>query len=70
MGGKPRYKGDNKRGRGTKKQPVLKMVECGGSVKTMPVANVTGKTLKQAIHENIHAEARIITDENSAYTGD
>jgi hypothetical protein len=26
-GGKPRYKGNNKRGRGTKKQPVMAMVE-------------------------------------------
>lgn len=69
VGGKPRHKGVSKRGRGTKKQPVLAMVERGGSVKTMPVANVTGKTLKTAIRENVHADARIITDENSAYTG-
>lgn len=69
VGGKPRYKGCNKRGRGTKKQSVLAMVERGGCVKTMPIANVTGKTLKQAIRENVHADARIITDENTAYTG-
>lgn len=69
VGGKPRFKGESKRGRGTKKQPVLAMVERGGAVKTMPIANVTGKTLKEAIRENIHADARIITDENAAYTG-
>ena len=69
IGGKPRNKGNNKRGRGTNKQPVLGMVERGGMVKTMPIANVTGATLKQAIRDNINANARIITDENSAYHG-
>lgn len=69
VGGKPRYKGVSKRGRGTKKQCVLAMVERGGRVKTRPVANVTGKTLKDAIREDVHPSARIITDENSAYTG-
>lgn len=69
VGGKPRYKGVSKRGRGTKKQCVLAMVERGGRVKTRPIANVTGKTLKDAIREDVHASARIITDENSTYTG-
>jgi transposase-like protein len=69
VGGKPRYKGVSKRGRGTKKQCVLAMVERGGRVKTRPIANVTGKTLKDAIREDVHPSARIITDENSAYTG-
>lgn len=69
IGGKPRNKGNNKRGRGTNKQPVLGMVERGGMVKTMPIVNVTGATLKQAIRDNINANARIITDENSAYHG-
>lgn len=69
IGGKPRNKGNNKRGRGTNKQPVLGMVERGGMVKTMPIANVTSATLKQAIRDNINANARIITDENSAYHG-
>jgi len=69
VGGKPRYKGVSKRGRGTKKQCVLAMVERGGRVKTRPIANVTGKTLKDAIREDVHTSARIITDENSAYTG-
>ncbi len=69
VGGKPRYKGVSKRGRGTKKQCVLAMVERGGRVKTRPIANVTGKTLKDAIREDVHPSARIITDENNAYTG-
>lgn len=66
VGGKPRNKGNNKRGRGTKKQCVLAMVERGGKVKTKPVANVTGKTLKQAIRDNVDASAALCTDENSA----
>jgi transposase-like protein len=69
VGGKPRYKGVSKRGRGTKKRCVLAMVERGGRVKTRPIANVTGKTLKAAIREDVHPDSRIITDENSAYTG-
>jgi transposase-like protein len=69
VGGKPRYKGHNKRGRGTKKQPVMAMVERGGKVKTKPVANVTAKTFKQVIRDNVHPSATILSDENSAYTG-
>lgn len=69
IGGKPRYKGNNKRGRGTKKQPVVAIVERGGKVKTKPVANVTGKTLKQVIRDNVHTDARILTDENPSYNG-
>ena len=69
VGGKPRYKGQGKRGRGTNKTPVMALVERNGSVKTKPVPNVTGKTLKQAIRNNVHASARIITDDNPAYNG-
>jgi len=69
VGGKPRYKGQSKRGRGTKKTPVLAMVERGGSVKTRPIADVTAKTLKTAILESVSADARIITDENPSYKG-
>lgn len=69
VGGKPRNKGNNKRGRGTKKQCVLAMVERGGKVKTRPVANVTAKTLKQVIRDNVDTSSALYTDENSAYTG-
>jgi len=69
IGGKPRNKGNNKRGRGTKKVPVLAMVERGGRVRTKPVANVTAKTLKAAIRDQVDRSARILTDENSAYAG-
>ena len=69
VGGKPRNPGVSKRGRGTKKQCVLAMVERGGKVKTKPIANVTAKTLKGAIRENIATTSTIYTDENSAYIG-
>lgn len=69
VGGKPRYKGQSKRGRGTNKQPIVALVERRGRVKTRPVADVTGKTLKEVIRGNVHADARIITDENTAYFG-
>jgi transposase-like protein len=69
VGGKPRFKGKNKRGHGTKKQPVMAMVERGGKVKTKPVANITAKTLKQVIRDNVHPSATILSDENSAYIG-
>ncbi len=69
VGGKPRYKGQSKKGRGTRKQPVLALVERHGCVKTQPIANVTAKRLKSAIRENVQADARIITDENPSYKG-
>ena len=69
VGGKPRNPGVSKRGRGTKKQCVLVMVERGGKVKTKPIANVTAKTLQGAIRDNIASSSTIYTDENSAYKG-
>lgn len=69
VGGKPRYKGQSKRGRGTNKQAVLAMVERGGKVKTRPVPNVTAKTLKSAVRDNVAWNSCIITDENPSYSG-
>lgn len=69
VGGKPRYKGQSKRGRGTRKQAVLAMVERNGRVKTKPVTKVTGKTVMDAIRENIDWNSAIITDENPSYNG-
>lgn len=69
IGGKPRYKGQSKRGRGTKKQPVFALVERGGRVKTQIITDVTAKTLKTAIRESVDPAARILSDENSSYTG-
>ena len=72
IGGKPR-KGSkrraNKRGRGTKKAPVMAMVERGGKVISKPVENVTAETLKSAIREAVDNESKIMTDEFKSYTG-
>ena len=69
VGGKPRFPGVSKRGRGTNKQPVFAMVERNGKVRTKVVADVTAATLKGAIRENVDCTARIITDDNRAYIG-
>ena len=70
IGGKPRTgTGPHKRGRGTKKTPVFGVVERGGKVRTRVVPDVTASTLKGAIREFVHQDARIMTDENAAYRG-
>ena len=67
IGGKPRYKGVSKRGRGTSKTPVFAAVERGGKIRRRVIANITGETLKQAIHEEVSTQARLITDDFPAY---
>lgn len=69
VGGKPRYRGSSKRGRGTKKTPVFAAVQRGGEIRRRVVADVTGETLKAAIREEVDSRSRIVTDENSAYRG-
>jgi len=69
VGGKPRYRSSkNKRGC-SGKQAVMALVERGGKVKTKPVANVTAKTLKQVVRDNVDPSATIFSDENSSYKG-
>jgi transposase-like protein len=51
VGGKPRYKGVSKRGRGADKTPVFAAVERHGGIRRRVVADVSGKTLKGAIRE-------------------
>lgn len=67
VGGKPRYKGASKRGRGTSKSAVLGMVERGGDVRFKMMQRITAKSLAKAIAENVEAQARLITDEFHAY---
>ncbi len=69
VGGKPRYKGKNKRGRGTKKAPVLGMVERNGNIRLRVIPNVTSKTLKENIWQDVKLSSRIITDEFPVYKG-
>jgi transposase-like protein len=72
IGGKPKKGGDegpNKRGRGTKKAPVLAIVQRKGKVISKPIENVTAKTLKSAIRGAVDKESTIMTDEWGSYKG-
>jgi transposase-like protein len=72
IGGKPKKGGNgepNKRGRGTKKAPVMAMVERDGNIVSKPIENVTAKTLKSAIRKAVDKESRIMTDEWGCYEG-
>lgn len=69
VGGKPRFKGVSKRGRGTKKTPVFAAVERNGQIRRRVVADVTARTLKAEIRKVVDPRARIISDENLAYWG-
>lgn len=77
VGGKPRKgKKDaagnliiNKKGRGTKKTPVLALVERDGRVRTKVVEHVNADNLKSAIRENVSRKAAIQTDELNLYQG-
>lgn len=69
VGGKPRFKGASKKGRGTKKTTVFAAVERQGRIRRQVVADVSGKTLKSAIREIVDQRARIVTDDFSAYDG-
>jgi transposase-like protein len=73
IGGKPRKSDRNdddppKRGRGTKKQPVIGALARGGKVVAKPSDKVTGKTLKAFLGNVIDgADSLLITDEFSGY---
>jgi len=67
VGGKPRFKGRSKAGHGSKKTPVLGLVERQGDVKAQVIPNVTGKTLRRAILQNVGVDARVMTDDFKSY---
>lgn len=70
IGGKPRRGGRrSKRGRGTRKTPVVVLVERGGSAVVRPVRRVSANELKGAIREVVDRSARINTDELNSYRG-
>jgi transposase-like protein len=69
VGGKPRYPGQSRRGRGTSKTPVMVLVERNGRARSTPVERVDGKTLHAEIRENVHVSATIVTDELHVYRG-
>lgn len=74
VGGKPRktrkdrMDGKNfKRGRGTKKTPVVALVQRDGIVKSQVMTRLTGKNLKSFINENVDNTSVIMTDEFKSY---
>ena len=69
VGGKPRYNHPgNKRGRGTRKTPVLGVVERGGEVAAQVSDNTTGKSIMAFIKRNVVPDGSfLITDEYRAY---
>ncbi len=69
IGGKPRKGGEpSKRGRGTKKTPVIGMAERGGNVYAKVQKKLDSKTLSRLVRENIDIdESIIITDEFTGY---
>jgi len=77
IGGKPRKGnstggGGNKRGRGTKKTPVVGMVERNGNIKARSFHNkpLTSKNLKALVRENIDIKnSTLFTDEYKGYFG-
>ena len=68
VGGKPRNRSSNNpRGRGTKRAPVLGMVQRGGDVRFRMMDRLTVNRLREVIAENTDLSCRIITDEYPNY---
>ncbi len=69
VGGKPQNRHVGKREPAPDKIPVMALVERGGDVRSFPVPNVTGETLKSALRANVHTSAKIMTDGHASYRG-
>jgi transposase-like protein len=77
IGGKPRRGGREghidhrklKRGRGTKKTPVMVLVERNGEAVSKPIVRVDAEHLQSAIRENVDRQSTIMTDEWNGYNG-
>ena len=64
VGGKPRRGGKkSKTGRGTKKTPVMVLVERCGEARARPIERVDGATLKGEIRKHVHPSATINSDD-------
>lgn len=68
IGGKARV-GQDRQKVWENKAPVVALVQRGGNVRSMVVPDVTAKTLKNAVRENVDRRARIMTDEAHQYRG-
>ena len=65
---KPRHSG-GKRGRGTKKQPVMVLVERNGNAYSIPLSSPDKQTLHGAIRETVDRDSTLFTDDFIAYRG-
>jgi transposase-like protein len=77
VGGKPRKfagprKGPkyarNPRGRGTKKTPIIALIERDGRVRAKPAERADAKTLAEFARANVDPSAKFYTDEWAGYT--
>lgn len=72
VGGKPRNKhgGIVKAGRGTKKTPVVAIIERPGRIRVKVVPNVTAKSLRKEIMATVDtSKSRLCTDDYTSYRG-
>jgi len=69
VGGKPRRKGQSKRGRGTSKKAVLVLVERDGNARAMPIDNVDRETLHGQAIKHVADNAAVFTDQLASYNG-
>src|SRR5437667_5331687 len=67
IGGRPRYKGVSKKGRGTSKTPVIAVVQRGGDVRFQMMQRITGENIGKFVAENADLSCRVITDEFPVY---
>jgi len=51
------------------KQAIIALVQRGGGVHTVPIEDLTAKTLQKIIKENVDADSIILTDTAGAYNG-
>jgi transposase-like protein len=68
VGGKPRFQWTSKRGRGSKKIPVLGIVQRGGDVRFHAMKRLTSEKLGKFIAQNAELTSRLMTDEANFYT--
>ncbi len=70
VGGRPRKDGTlHKRGRGTKKTPVLAIVERDGKAVSKPLDVVNSANLKSAVNEVVSRQSTIMSDDLQCYHG-
>src|SRR5260370_42007641 len=65
MGGKPRYAGESKAGRGSNKYPILGVVQRGGDVRFHALERLTANRIGELLVENANLPCRIITGESN-----